>query len=283
MSVLTYRNLGDMPNCLWCGAPHPVHVTWGNLLYEKEKPLLCAECSNRLEKLEWKLCNLCGRSLETLDEKYISTDEMCHDCTRWETSTHWSGLLDKNRSLYHYNDFLQEIIGRYKFRGDAILSSLFTRRLNDYYHQEFSGYHIVPIPLSKERLSERGFNQAELLATTITPDQPPLGFLLKKPFLTQFFSSLKGNSQVLYLPDLLTRTRHETKQSKRSRVERMPHPHQTGSSPFAIPYPELFSIKDKQFLLIDDIYTTGSTVRKAAKILNEHGAAAVSSLTIARG
>ena len=105
---------------------------------------------------------------------------------------------------------------------------------------------IVPIPLSPERLQERGFNQAEALIVEAG----------------------------LQSANLLKRT-HSEKQSKKSRSDR-------------IHVPQVFSLEPttlegKRILLVDDIYTTGSTLRHAAKILVENGAASVSSITIARG
>ncbi|MGN7175963.1 ComF family protein [Paenibacillus sp. FSL R5-0490] len=105
---------------------------------------------------------------------------------------------------------------------------------------------LVPIPLSPERLYERGFNQsaALILEAGFTP------------------------------AELLQRI-HSEKQSKKSRLERIHH-HQVFE-------PLNINIENKVILLIDDIYTTGSTLYHAAKVLKTGGAASVLSLTLARG
>jgi len=114
--------------------------------------------------------------------------------------------------------------------------------------QNFSYDLLVPIPLSDERLYERGFNQAESLA-------------------------LEAGAEPI---NLLKRV-HSEKQSKKSRNERIRLPQVFQLSETAPPF------QNKQILLIDDVYTTGSTLRQAAIILRQAGAKSVQSLTLARG
>lgn len=102
------------------------------------------------------------------------------------------------------------------------------------------------IPLSNERLMERGFNQAQAL------------------------TDLLGLNTV----ELLTRL-HTEKQSKKSREERI-----SLAQVFQVTKPDL--LKQKSILIVDDIYTTGSTLRHAAKALKTAGATEVSSITLAR-
>jgi competence protein ComFC len=207
---------------------------------EKEQ-LLCSICEGRLEKISGDCCKMCCRSFSQLDEQFRHGD-LCNDCVRWEADPKWSDFLDQNFSLFHYNDFLKEVIARFKFRGDYIIAKAFTEPLK----QELSKLtfdYLVPIPLSEERLYERGFNQAEaLLAAAGFPPTP-----------------------------LLTRI-HSEKQSKKSRTER-------------IHVPQVFQVSESvsgKILLVDDIYTTGSTLRHAAKILKEAGAERTQSFTLAR-
>jgi competence protein ComFC len=160
----------------------------------------------------------------------------------------FGAVLTGNRSVFHYNEFMKDLIARYKYRGDALLASLFQQHLQTAFMKNFAcDYLIVPIPLSKERLYERGFNQARLLSEQLNaPVIEPL------------------------------RRVHFEKQSKKKRHERL----QTENVFFI---DESSEILNKKLLLIDDIYTTGTTVRHAAKLLMEHGAETVSSLTLIRG
>jgi competence protein ComFC len=184
--------------------------------------------------------------MEKLQKEYIVEETLCLDCQRWEEDQKWKGVLDKNISLYEYDDFLKDIIARFKFRGDYILCRIFARKINEILKTLDYGA-IVPIPLSNERLMERGFNQATALA----------------------------NEAGLQVMDILQRT-HTEKQSKKSRQER-------------IQLQQIFTVKklpaimNQSIILIDDIYTTGSTLRHAAKELKEAGANSVTALTVARG
>ncbi|MGG0720069.1 ComF family protein [Robertmurraya massiliosenegalensis] len=170
----------------------------------------------------------------------------CSDCVRWEEEEEWKGYLQSNLSIYLYNDFLKELISQYKFRGDYILAKVFSKKLQTYL-QKISFDYVVPIPLSAERQFERGFNQSEALI-----------------------------QEAGYHPTQLLQRTHSEKQSKKSRSDR-------------IHLPQIFQIldaselKNKNILLVDDIYTTGSTLRHAAKILKKEGAKSISALTIARG
>jgi competence protein ComFC len=133
----------------------------------------------------------------------------------------------------------------FKYRGDYVLAIIFTEKIKEFL-RKIQPDLIVPIPLSKERLYERGFNQAEAL--------------LNESGLTQTIP--------------LTRI-HSEKQSKKSRSERI-------HIPQVFEVDRQIEILGKNILLIDDIYTTGSTLRHAAKLLKESGAERVQSLTLAR-
>ncbi|MBP1943474.1 ComF family protein [Cytobacillus luteolus] len=167
---------------------------------------------------------------------------------KWQKDNRWQDILIKNRSVYTYNPFLKETLSLFKFRGDHAISQIFKQDFKRTFTKHFDKKSIiVPIPLSNERLYERGFNQAKVLA------------------------------ELLHLPisEPLTRI-HLEKQSKKSRSERL-----RTTNIFHLK--ESIKLKGAEIVLIDDIYTTGTTLRHAAEILKEAGALSVSSLTLARG
>lgn len=232
-------------HCLWCDQPFQPVITWVSLI-SADTAHLCPICQEKLQRIEGELCDICGRDLSLLENHYHQNGR-CSDCQRWEENPEWAGILTKNCSLYHYNDFLKEAIARFKYRGDHAMAEAFKQDLKKRFNQTFLQFEIVPIPLSPEREYERGFNQAEVFAK-----------LLGKP-----------------IHQLLARSHHE-KQSKKSRAERM----KLGAL-FQL-HPDFTNTQDN-ILLIDDIYTTGSTLRHAAKVLKQHGAKQICSMTIARG
>ncbi|MBC1388262.1 ComF family protein [Listeria innocua] len=153
-------------------------------------------------------------------------------------------FLDSNRSLYQYNDFAKEYMKRFKFQGDYVIGAIFQKELKKYFVA--SKMTIVPIPVSGARKLERGFNQ-----TTAILKQSDLRY---QEFLAK---------------------KHSEKQSKKTKRERLETEQvfylagEIGSS-------------EKEIILFDDIYTTGSTLNLAAQVLKESGVKKVSSLTIFR-
>lgn len=112
---------------------------------------------------------------------------------------------------------------------------------------------ILPVPLHKSRLRERGFNQALVLAELFFPEH-------KKRIATT----------------LLVRSQKTTPQTCLSGNERR----KNLKKAFTISRPEL--VKDRSVILIDDVFTTGTTLNECAKTLKKHGARSVQALTLAR-
>ncbi|WP_409295737.1 ComF family protein [Peribacillus sp. SCS-26] len=235
-----------MKYCLYCGYRQEENITWSSLFAkEKGESRFCRDCLGKLEEITGIRCEICSRPLAGIPTASCA-EGRCADCRRWEEDSLWQGVLAQNTSLYQYNDFLKELLAQFKYRGDYILIEGFkaalTKALKDL---EFD--LAVPIPLSHERLAERGFNQSEAGISVMGLES---------------FHALKRT--------------HSEKQSKKTREERIRHA-------------QVFSllngaeITGKSILLFDDIYTTGSTLRHAAKVLKDGGAAHVSSLTLARG
>lgn len=230
--------------CLFCEQKMAPDFSWKQLFVPLRSALLCQWCKDQLRPITGRICKVCCRSLETFT--IARENDTCYDCIRWEKHKQWQGMIDKNVSLYEYNNFLKEFFARFKYRGDYVLAKAFSLEVNQLIRSlDFD--IAVPIPLSKERLYERGFNQAKAIATEAR----------------------------IVTTDLLSRT-HTEKQAKKSRMER-------------IKLRQVFKAKTvekltgKTILLIDDIYTTGSTVRHAARALKEVGAHRVLSFTLARG
>ncbi len=231
--------------CLYCNSEWVPPFSWAVFFTAEVPEYLCPDCKERLERITGKTCGICGRPLEHLDAKYVSGN-ICYDCVRWEEDPEWKGVLRENRSLYLYNAFLKELISRFKFRGDYALAKAFAEDVKQAVNR--LDYDVLaPIPLSGERHYERGFNQSEALLV-----------------------------EAGFKPAPLLERIHGEKQSKKSRTER-------------IRLKQVFRVKKeadvagKKILLVDDIYTTGSTLRHAAKALKEAGARSVSSFTLARG
>ncbi|RSL35130.1 ComF family protein [Salibacterium salarium] len=235
-----------MSYCLYCGEDTTPLTSWTSLFLPSSQSL-CSECVASLERITGNVCPRCSRPR--------TSATVCEDCLRWENSSHWSGLLKQNYSLYVYNEKMKDVIARWKYRGDAVIGYAFHQPVVSVYKKYFNGYVPVPIPLSIERAEERGFNQSEMLASFLQQARPP------SPSMEH----------------ALIRSIHEDKQSKKSRQERI----HSAIQPFQ--FNKKSSIKGKNIVLLDDIYTTGTTLRKAADILKIHGAEKICSITLIRG
>nr|WP_295973910.1 ComF family protein [uncultured Bacillus sp.] len=231
--------------CIICLGEISPKTGWTALIDEEKPQTVCSLCQTKLQKVEGEICALCSRPLNQLEPRFIQNG-ICYDCVRWERDHEWQGCLQQNHSLFLYNDFLQEVIARFKFRGDYIIASVFSEWIQQKLQNQPADFH-VPIPLSPERLHERGFNQAEALI----------------------------HKAGLKPANILTRI-HTEKQSKKSRTERI-HLQQV------FQLQSNHALTGKRIILFDDIYTTGSTLHHAAKLIKEAGAELVSSITIGRG
>lgn len=213
-------------------------LSWSNFLTLTKPEGICEACQVNLKMLAGPRCRRCGRETEA---------EICKDC-EWWMDREGGDTLIRNHSIFQYNVFMQEIITKWKYRGDYILGEIFKHYFYTGFLEQFKPIMkdavILPIPLSKERLEERGFNQAEALAR----------FLPKEPHL------------------LLTR-KHGEKQSKKTRYDRI-----MTENPFSLTQ----TIK-KPVILVDDIYTTGMTLRHAANVLKQKGCREIYAYTLIRG
>ena len=111
---------------------------------------------------------------------------------------------------------------------------------------------MLPLPLSRQRLRQRGFNQALLLARQLAPDKTDATLLLRL---------------------------HDTPaQSSLARAQRLENLH----GAFAIEPLRAHRVSGQRVVLIDDVMTTGATLHAAAGVLHRAGAAQVSALVVAR-
>lgn len=225
-----------MSLCVGCGESYASRPSWSTFFWPERISLLCLDCEVSFHRLEEPGCTSCMKQ---------TTSSTCSDCLEWE-KTSYQTMLERNVSLNCYEPFMQDYIARWKYRGDYVLGKVFEAEFRKLYLQHFreSKYEVVPIPLSAERMAERGFNQAEELAA---------------------FTRAKRKNAL--------GRKHGEKQSKRSRLHRV-----TADNPFY-----LLSEPPRFAVLIDDIYTTGTTLRHAAQVLKENGTEFVAACTLIRG
>ena len=218
--------------CLLCGQTMKTVLTFSSLLLLKnDDSYLCSDCDSTLERIGEEHCSNCMKT-------DLSTK--CQDCQFWCKE----GVEVSHRAIFTYNQAMKDFFSRYKFDGDFLLRKVFASVLSAEL-RKYKEYQFVVIPLSPERLLDRGFNQVEGLVEAA-------GFK--------------------YL-DLLEK-REERASSSKSRSERL-----TTELPFFI---KSGASIPKKILLIDDIYTTGTTINRVKKLLEEAGAEDVKTFSLVR-
>jgi ComF family protein len=209
---------------------------------EGEERAFCPDCTAEVHWVASPLCPCCGRIFAAGE----GADHLCGAC-RTEPPP-----FARARAAAIYEGLVAEAIKRFKYGRRLDLLPVMQHWLQQPACRELvdAADLLVPVPLHPRRLKERGFNQALLLAKAF-PDKP-------------------------LAREVLIRVRHTMPQSGLNPKERR----ENVKRAFTAPRPE--EIKGKSVLLIDDVYTTGATVRECARILRQAGALEVAVLTVAR-
>lgn len=267
----------DLPHDQAAGArtvlPHPLRAAagrfiWGNARCRacaevvfsdrrktrqgRESPSLCAACAALLAPRLGGYCPACGQLFPDADLPPV----LCADCLGQPPL--WSGFY-----FYGvYEHLTRELFKAFKFHGDLpagrLLAKLLSRRVapllaTDLAHAEGKGGAalLVPVPVHQQRLRERGFNQSLLLAK-------PLAGALRLPLT----------------PQALWRTRLDPPQSSLDRKARLAGP--KGA------FDAHDMVNGRRVVLLDDVMTTGATLREVVRILLERGAVGVRVVVLAR-
>ncbi|MEG0288654.1 MAG: phosphoribosyltransferase family protein [Carnobacterium sp.] len=232
-----------MINCLWCGKKETEKLRLGDLiLFKKIESTVCCQ------ECRQKLVKLAGRSVCPGCCREWLEAGLCSDCLRWQAD--YPDYVFKQIALYQYNAFLKEWIEAFKYKGDHRLAQLFKQEVREYFNQPVHKNKIcIPIPISQTSLELRGFNQVEAILQA---------------------------AGIAYLP-VLHHIGTGKKQSSKDRKGRMLSP-----QPFQLDERYREQLKDRDVILVDDVYTTGRTLFHAAELLRTTELKTIETFTIAR-
>ncbi|MDR2833851.1 MAG: ComF family protein [Streptococcaceae bacterium] len=203
------------------------------------------------EKQEQGLCNNCKKDFILLKGKTclgcakLSEETYCEDCRSWQEK--YPEYPFSHQALYQYNEAMKEYFARYKFKGDYRLRYMFTHQIRQALKKEKAT--LIPIPLSSERYLERGFNQVE-------------GFL---------------DAARLDYVEALIKKDDEQAQSHKNKKERL-----TTKQPFLLKEDMKHLLKDKEIIIVDDIYTTGRTLFHAYEEIQKSDPKSIRTFSLAR-
>jgi len=208
--------------------------------------LLCDRCDDGIREIEAPYCRQCSLPFEG----EITGEFTCSNCA--DRDFHFTASV----SRYRARGVVRDLIHRFKYSSEYHLrhqlaawaaAGLEDERLRN---PDFDA--LVPVPLHATRKREREFNQAEAIARLLSER-------CEKPVL-----------------NVLQRIRYTDSQTRHDRAERM----ENLRGAFRMRQPD--SVLNRHLVLVDDVFTTGSTVEECARVLMKAGAASVRALVVAR-
>ena len=187
------------------------------------------------------MCGICGK----LDSNFL-----CKKCEKILESHEEQNIVKVENMnfeeliyIFKYEGIIRENLLKYKFEEKSYLYKTFVNFLlkNDKIFENMKNYDtIIPVPISKKRDRQRGYNQSFLIAKEISK-----------------YTNLKLINNCLF------KTKNVIEQSKLTKEER----EQNIKNVYSLKNGD--KIESKKILLIDDIYTTGSTVNECCRILKK--------------
>jgi len=201
---------------------------------------ICSQCATHLPLLVGPVCPACGQPQPS--------GMLCHSCASTRRS------ISAVRSVFRFEGTIRTAIHELKYRNLRAIAPALAEHLDEYLRSwQLDVDFLVPVPLRKKRLRERGYNQAELLTAALAG---MCGVPMRKGSLRRTGGTM---SQV--------RTRDAQER------------HRNVADAFTCPDA---SLSAKRILLIDDVCTTGATLEACATALRSAGVHEVLGLTVAR-
>lgn len=216
---------------------YPVRCPFCNEIVIPKGKRVCPACMEKLPYINEPRCMKCSKPIENEEAEY------CSDCSR--KAYHY----DRGYAIWIYNDIMKRSIANFKYRSRKDNAVFYVNEIIRLYGNTIKALSpdvIVPVPIHHSKYLERGYNQAQILAL-------PIGRELNIPVL----------------PGLLLRSKKTMPQKKLSDKERL----RNLSEAFSYNAKAAFEYNKpiQRVLLVDDIYTTGSTIEACTNILKANG------------
>lgn len=205
--------------------------------------LCCSKCIGKFQYIGADYCMKCGKGLSS------SEKEFCRDCKKRPHA------FERGRSLYRYESTAGALF-RFKYKERQEYADFWSEELYAHLGNDIASMQaqaIVPVPLHKSRYKTRGYNQAGVLA-----------------------QALGKRCDIEVMEHLVIRVKKTVPQKQLNYAERQ----NNLKKAFKLCAND---VKLRRMIIIDDIYTTGSTVDAVAEILLEGGAEHIFVITLAAG
>ena len=173
----------------------------------------------------------------------------CESCIRETVS------FNICRSIARYEGTLRELLHRFKYKRKLGIGNIFIKLMTDNFPKDLKGFDLmIPVPLHIHKLREREYNQSAVIVN---------GLSRKLNCEKDLFSLVKS-------------TKTEPQVNFKNSKERK----KNVSKSFSVT--DVKKIEKRSILLIDDVYTSGSTIKECSKVLLKAGAIKVQALTLLR-
>lgn len=219
-------------------------------------PRCCPVCQKILKDQRRMICPECEKKLQPIGHprcykcgKPIEEGEYCKDCQK---HTH---IFDQGRGIFVYDGIMRRSVTRYKYYGCREYGDFYAKTMYRYAWKNLNQWKpdlIVPVPIHKSKERLRGFNQAAYLAERL--------------------SCYTGIPVDTDLVQKVVKTKSQKKLNAMQRRKNL-------EKAFLVTK----NIRGKDILVIDDVYTTGSTIDAMAGCLRKRGAKNIYFLTVCIG
>ena len=211
-------------------------------ILSSKEPYLCRNCVEKIHPILGARCKKCGKPVK-------KEEEFCRDCSRTRHS------FDRGFAPYGYHGELEASLMRFKYHERQEYAGFYAHASFLYVGQQIRMRNpevLIPVPIHPARRRYRGYNQAEVFA-----------------------KKLEEEFQIPMDANLVRRVKRTKRQKELSPAERRKN------LEGAFVMKSTKKMKYRRILLVDDIYTTGSTVDALAELLKQNGACQVDFLCAA--
>ncbi len=196
------------------------------------KAYVCGKCINKISYISGAVCCKCGKPIDNSKQEY------CFDCSRKHH------LYTQGVGVWTYTAAIKNSIYNFKYHNKKIYGEFYAREM--YLNcktilQNWNADVIIPVPLHKSRQRVRGYNQAEIVAKHLSE-----------------YINIPIDKKVL---ERVMNTAPQKELNDKERVKNLENAFKTITN----------VVKYKKVILVDDIYTTGTTVDSCTKVLIEAG------------
>lgn len=231
--------------CIFCSKAIPMK-SYRGIIQEKSYDFLCERCRTNVKNtyIEEPYCLKCGKQLDSMTQEY------CADCMRK------SHIYDRGLSVFKYHDDVKESIYRFKYKDCKCYGDFYGEQMAERYGNIIKKWHpdaIVPVPIHRQRMRKRGYNQAELIGRVLSDRL-----------------NIPMDINILFRD---RKTEPQKRLSKDIRIKNVENAFKVSRN----------VVKYNKIILVDDIYTTGATINECARVLKQAGVQEICFISICIG